>query len=95
MKTTKKLNETPLIQEMNNIHSYVVVDDNGNVSRIRDAAKEYVTETELSDFIKPYDERITANETDISNLETNIGSTKTDVLDLESYMDIVTPKKHS
>lgn len=85
METTKKLNETPLLQEMNDTHSYVVVDDDGNVSRIRDVAKEYVTETELTDFIKPYDERITTNQTDIVN-------TKTDVLDLETYIDIVTPK---
>ena len=92
METTKKLNETPLIQEMTADHTYVIVDSQGNVSRMNDVPKKYVTETELTDFIKPYDERITTNQTDISNLETNIGSTKTDVLDLESYMDIVTPK---
>ena len=92
METTKKLNETPLIQQMTDKHTYIIVDDQGNVSRVKDVAKEYVTETELNNFIKPYDDRITTNETNIVNLETNIGSTKTDVLDLESYMDIVTPK---
>ena len=85
METTKKLNETPLIERMTDNQTYVIVDDQGNVSRIKDVAKEYVTETELTDFIKPYDERITTNQTDIV-------STKTDVLDLETYIDIVTPK---
>ena len=45
METTKKLNETPLISEMTTNQSYILVDDDGNVSRIRDVAKEYVTET--------------------------------------------------
>ena len=78
METTKKLNETPLIEEMSNNQSYVIVDDDGNVSRTRDVPGKYVTETELNDFIKPYDERITSNANDI--------------VDLDSYIDIITPK---
>ena len=85
METTKKLNETPLIQEMTDKHTYIIVDDQGNVSRVKDVAKEYVTETELTNFIKPYDDRITTNTNDIDNHSTTIA-------DQETYLDTITPK---
>ena len=78
METTKKLNETPLIEEMSNNQSYVIVDDDGNVSRTRDVPGKYVTETELNNFIEPYDERITTNTNNIATQE--------------EYLDIITPK---
>ena len=93
METTKKLNETPLIQQMTDKHTYIIVDDQGNVSRVKDVAKEYVTETELetelNTFIEPYNERITANETNISNMKTDV---ETNVSDIEEYLDNLTPK---
>ena len=84
METTKKLNETPLVSEIASNQSYVIVDDDGNVSRTRDVPGKYVTETELNTFIKPYNERITANETNVTNIQTNVSGIETDITNIET-----------